>query len=73
MQNQLRTSESWFGSGVKIQKIGKKYSLVSIQEHSSMSGTPGIKEDRPPVVREATLDYFKAKPNFILEHELFAS
>ncbi len=68
--NQLRTSESWFGSGVKIQKIGKKYSLVSIQEHSSMSGTPGIKEDRPPVVREATLDYFKAKPNFVLEHEL---
>lgn len=68
--NLIRTSESWFGGDVKIQKTGKKYSLVSTQEHSSMSGTPGVKEDRPPVVREATLDHFKAKPDFVAEHEL---
>ena len=35
-----------------------------------MSGTPGVKEDRPPTVREATLDKFKSKPDFIHEYEL---
>ncbi|MBX9836939.1 MAG: TAT-variant-translocated molybdopterin oxidoreductase [Silvanigrellaceae bacterium] len=68
--NLIRTSDSWFGSDVKIQKTGKKYSLVSTQEHGTMSGTPGVKEDRPPTVREATLDKFKSKPDFIHEYEL---
>jgi MoCo/4Fe-4S cofactor protein with predicted Tat translocation signal len=68
--NLIRTSDSWFGSGLKIQKTGKYYSLVSSQEHGSMSGTPGMKEDRPPVVREATLSQFKSNPSFVLEHEL---
>jgi Fe-S-cluster-containing dehydrogenase component len=68
--NLIRTSEGWFGSGLKIQKTGKRYSLVSSQEHGSMNGTPGMKEDRPPTVREATFSQFKINPDFVLGHEL---
>ncbi|APJ04958.1 TAT-variant-translocated molybdopterin oxidoreductase [Silvanigrella aquatica] len=68
--NLIRTSESWFGSDLKIEKTGKQYSLVSCQEHGSMSGTPGMEEDRPPAIREATLSAFKSNPSFVNEYEL---
>ncbi|WP_338636171.1 TAT-variant-translocated molybdopterin oxidoreductase [Spirobacillus cienkowskii] len=68
--NLIRTSDSWFGSGLTIRKTGKTYSLVSTQEHGSMSGTPNVAEDRPPVIREATLAKFKSNPSFVLENEL---
>jgi MoCo/4Fe-4S cofactor protein with predicted Tat translocation signal len=64
------SSHYWFGSGLKLEKTGERYSLVSTQEHGSLSGTPNLKEDRPPVIREATLAEFKAKPNFVLDFEL---
>ncbi|WP_186646166.1 TAT-variant-translocated molybdopterin oxidoreductase [Fluviispira vulneris] len=68
--NLIRSSDSWYGSGAKVEKTGKKYSLVSTQEHGSMSGTPGLVEDRPPAVRETTLKDFKANPEFVLDYEL---
>lgn len=68
--NLIKTSETWFGSGLTIQKTGKFYSLVSSQEHGSMSGTPNVKFDRPPAIREATLAQYKTNPLFVLDHEL---
>jgi Fe-S-cluster-containing dehydrogenase component len=68
--NIIRTSDTWFGSNVVIEKTGETYSLVSSQEHSSMNGTPNIAQDRPPVVREAKLEEFRKNPNFVLDYEL---
>ncbi|KAB8030992.1 TAT-variant-translocated molybdopterin oxidoreductase [Fluviispira multicolorata] len=68
--NLIRTSDSWYGSGAKLEKTGQKYSLVSTQEHGSMNGTPGELSDRPQAVREATLKEYKSNPEFVLEQEL---
>ncbi|MES2614271.1 MAG: 4Fe-4S dicluster domain-containing protein [Bdellovibrionota bacterium] len=68
--NLIRTSNAWTGNNVIVEKTGKTYSLVSTQEHSSMSGTPKLKEDRPPVIRETTFENFKKKPAFVLNYEL---
>ncbi len=68
--NLIRTSKTWVAEAVQIEKTGTKYSLVAAQEQDIMSGTPGIKEDRPPVVRQATLEEYKKNSKFVLEKEL---
>ncbi len=61
----LRTSESpWFASGVKIRKTGQVRRVVSTQEHGSMEGRP--------IVREANLEQFRAKPDFAKNMDLEA-
>lgn len=68
--NLIRTSDAWFGNTAQIEKTGKTYSLVSTQEHGSLNGTPGMKKDRPPVLREATYAEFLKNPSFVLGDEL---
>lgn len=68
--NQIRTSQTWFEQAVKVTKTSQKYSLVSTQEHGSMSGTPGDAKDRTPPIRETTLEHFKRQPNFVHDDEL---
>lgn len=50
-----------FLSGVRLRKTGRRYPLVSTQEHHSMEGRP--------LVREATLDEFRAEPDFARKPE----
>ncbi|MCS7316355.1 MAG: TAT-variant-translocated molybdopterin oxidoreductase, partial [Bryobacteraceae bacterium] len=45
-----------FAVGVRLRKTGRRYPLVSTQEHHSMEGRP--------LVREATLAEFQAQPDF---------
>jgi molybdopterin-containing oxidoreductase family iron-sulfur binding subunit len=68
--NAIRTSDAWFGNVAEIEKTGKKYSLVSTQEHGSLNGTPGMKKDRPAPLREATYEEFLKNPSFVLADEL---
>jgi Fe-S-cluster-containing dehydrogenase component len=54
---QLRTSDSpYFDSGARLEKTGDTYLLAATQVQSTTM-------DRP-VVREATLDYYKKHPDF---------
>ena len=56
----LQTSDAhWFGSGISLAKTGECNKLASTQTHDSMEGRP--------VLREATLDEFKAHPDFAQE------
>ena len=58
----LRTSEAaWFGSGVEINKTGKKYTLAVTQTHHSM-------ENRH-LVRAGTVQEFEQHPDFVHEME----
>jgi len=53
----LRTSDNmWFATGVKLRKLGPKYSLACTQDHGSMEGRP--------IVRENTLAGYKEKAEF---------
>ncbi|MEO6036075.1 MAG: TAT-variant-translocated molybdopterin oxidoreductase [Verrucomicrobiota bacterium] len=53
----LRTSETpWYATGAKVRKTGGVRRVVSTQEHGSMEGRP--------IVREANIEQFKAKPDF---------
>ncbi len=61
----LRTSDSLsFASGAKISKTGNIRRVVSTQEHGSMEGRP--------IIREANLEQFKAKPDFAKNMDLEA-
>lgn len=53
----LRTTQAFgFGSGFKVEKTGKRYSVAQTQETHSMEGRP--------IALDATLDEYKAKPQF---------
>jgi molybdopterin-containing oxidoreductase family iron-sulfur binding subunit len=53
----LRTSEApHFMSGVKLTKLGSRYALSQTQEHDVMEGRP--------IALDATLDAYRAQPNF---------
>ncbi|MEO7297660.1 MAG: 4Fe-4S dicluster domain-containing protein, partial [Verrucomicrobiota bacterium] len=61
----LRTSDSpSFASGAKISKTGQIRRVVSTQEHGSMEGRP--------IIREANLEQYKAKPAFAKNMDLEA-
>lgn len=61
----LRTSASpWFATGAKVRKTGEVRRVVSTQEHGSMEGRP--------IVREANLGQYKAKPDFAKNMDLEA-
>jgi Fe-S-cluster-containing dehydrogenase component len=61
----LRTSETLsFASGAKISKTNEIRRVTSTQEHGSMDGRP--------IVREANLEQFKAKPDFAKNMDLEA-
>lgn len=52
-----------FGIGADIQKTGRRYLLVTTQDHQSMEGRP--------IVREATLEEYRREPDFaekMVEH-----
>jgi molybdopterin-containing oxidoreductase family iron-sulfur binding subunit len=53
----LRTSDSpGFAAGVTVRPAGRRYQLVSAQDHHSMEGRP--------LVREASLQYYRQHPDF---------
>jgi Fe-S-cluster-containing dehydrogenase component len=53
----LRTSAgAYFASGVKLEKLARRYSLSETQEHDSMEGRP--------VAIEANLDAYRDQPDF---------
>ncbi|MEO8167052.1 MAG: 4Fe-4S dicluster domain-containing protein, partial [bacterium] len=53
----LRSSDTiYFASGLQIKKTGKQVELASTQDHGSMEGRP--------IVREASITEFNAKPDF---------
>ena len=54
----LRTSDAlWSGSGLEIRKTGETYPLSARKHHHNIEGRD--------IVREGTLDEFKADPHFI--------
>jgi molybdopterin-containing oxidoreductase family iron-sulfur binding subunit len=58
----LRTSDApWFGPGLTIRKTGERQPLATTQLHYSMQGRD--------LVHSATLDEFRAHPNFVHEKE----
>jgi molybdopterin-containing oxidoreductase family iron-sulfur binding subunit len=58
----VRTSAApWFAARFNVRKTGEWQELVTTQDHSSMEGRR--------VVRRATLDEFRADPNFARDHE----
>ncbi|HEY2143528.1 MAG TPA: TAT-variant-translocated molybdopterin oxidoreductase [Candidatus Udaeobacter sp.] len=58
----LRLSDAlWFGNGLTIRKTGKKYPLVSTQQHHSV-------EDRG-ILHDGTLEQFIAEPHFAQKAE----
>jgi molybdopterin-containing oxidoreductase family iron-sulfur binding subunit len=60
--NRIRTSEAfWFGSGLKIQKLGEHYPLATTQHHHSMEGRH--------LVRAANLEEFIQNPELFREEE----
>ncbi len=53
----LRTSEAMgFAAGVRVARSGRKYQLVSAQDHHAMEGRP--------LVRETTLEQYRQHPDF---------
>ncbi len=53
----LRSSHAlWFGAGAQITRTGEWYRVASTQEHWSMEGRP--------IVREATVEEYRAQPDF---------
>jgi MoCo/4Fe-4S cofactor protein with predicted Tat translocation signal len=53
----LRTSDNpGFVAGVSVRPTGRRYRLASAQDHHSMEGRP--------LVREATLQYYRQHPDF---------
>jgi molybdopterin-containing oxidoreductase family iron-sulfur binding subunit len=66
----LRAQAPWFLDGLRYELSGKKYEIVSTQEHASLNGTPGVEQDRPPVVRMTSLDEYRKDPSYVLKNEL---
>jgi molybdopterin-containing oxidoreductase family iron-sulfur binding subunit len=58
----LRTSDApWFGQGLTIRKTGQRQPLATTQLHYTMQGRE--------LVRSATLDEFRQRPNFATEED----
>jgi molybdopterin-containing oxidoreductase family iron-sulfur binding subunit len=56
----LRTSDAlWFGQGLEIAKVGRRYLVARTQEHHMMEG-------RSPV-RAGTLEEYRSRPEFVSE------
>jgi molybdopterin-containing oxidoreductase family iron-sulfur binding subunit len=54
----LRTTGGMgFATGVTVSKTGRRYKLVTTQEHHSMEGRP--------LVREASLEHYREEPDFV--------
>ncbi len=55
----LRTTKApYFAVGAKVKTLGKSYRVALTQEHGTLEGRG------PDLVREATLEQYKAKPDF---------
>jgi molybdopterin-containing oxidoreductase family iron-sulfur binding subunit len=73
----IRTSSApWFGGGLEIAPTGARYSLVTTQHHHIITGEKGKKEEeesvaaaRRDLVRVATLEEFRKKPDFAQDPE----
>ncbi|MBK8980568.1 MAG: TAT-variant-translocated molybdopterin oxidoreductase [Planctomycetes bacterium] len=53
----LRSSSAWsFGRGATLKRTGETWTLASTQDHGVMEGRP--------LVREATVEEFRARPDF---------
>src|SRR5690606_35977547 len=52
----LTAAHGFFARGVQVRKTGDTYALVTTQDHGSMEGRP--------LVREASLETFRANPDF---------
>ncbi len=66
----LRTSEGWaFASGASVAATGASHEFAITQEHHSMRepDMPGRKGEMRPVVREGSLEEYKAHPHFAPE------
>ena len=58
--NRLRTSDAlWFGQGLAIAKVGRRYVLAQTQEHHLMEGRH--------TVRAGTLEEYRTNPQFVAE------
>jgi len=68
--NLIRTTDVWFDTNVKIEKNGQTYSLVSTQEHGTMTGHASADIHRTPAVRSASLKEYIKNPNFVLKDEV---
>ena len=56
----LRTTKNHeFGPGLKLEKIDGRYKISQTQNHHAMEGRP--------IVREATLQYYRENPEFAIE------
>ncbi|NOZ08654.1 MAG: TAT-variant-translocated molybdopterin oxidoreductase [FCB group bacterium] len=68
----LRTTASLgFATGVKISKTGRKYRLVSTQDHHGLDveklASDEIEKRLPVLIREATLEEYHEEPEFAKE------
>ena len=52
------TGQPYFATGAKVRVTGKSYKLALTQEHGALEGRGG------DITREATVDEYKAKPDF---------
>ena len=74
----LRTSRApWHGSGLKVEKTGKTYALISTQFHHAMDQGP-TKVDEPSVeafnrnlIRVGTVEEYRKNPEFAKDPEEF--
>ncbi|MBY0506239.1 MAG: TAT-variant-translocated molybdopterin oxidoreductase [Bryobacteraceae bacterium] len=67
---ELRTSDGWaFASGASVTAVAGSRELAITQEHHSMRepDMPGRKGEMRPVVREGSLEEYKAHPHFAPE------
>ncbi len=61
------TQTMGFATDVAIEKTGRRYELVSTQDHQAMDTAVGRRETAkrvPILVREATVEHYKAPPDF---------
>ncbi|MBT9559834.1 MAG: 4Fe-4S dicluster domain-containing protein, partial [Myxococcales bacterium] len=65
----LRTAASpWFAYGATLTKLNKVYSVATTQEYGTM--VDPLKGHKRPIVRENTVEGYKADPNFVEKDEL---
>jgi molybdopterin-containing oxidoreductase family iron-sulfur binding subunit len=60
-----RSAALWTARGVQIRKTGETYKLATTQGYQTMDTATGAR----PLVRTATLEKYKAEPNFAREDE----
>ncbi len=56
------TAGAWFAGGASVAATGESRVMACTQDHGSMEGRP--------IVREATLEHFRARPKFALDPAL---